>query len=146
MKKISQNIFCAFCRLERKVYIKKNMNWTNVLLAFFTAVLLMFLVWREIDGRAIIFFVFFISVAEIFVRVRWRVGLTCPHCSFDPLLYKTNREKAVLKVCKKLDEVRVSEGYLLRKNNPLQYLPTIVKSDGLSKSEIRSPQYITPEV
>ncbi|OFZ12800.1 MAG: hypothetical protein A2Z20_06990 [Bdellovibrionales bacterium RBG_16_40_8] len=136
MKKISQNVYCAFCRLERSVYTKKSINWTNVLLSLLATGLFMNLIWGEVDARAIIIFVFFLSFAEIFIRVRWRMSLTCPHCEFDPILYKTSREKAVFKVRKRLDEVRTSGEYMFKTNNPLHNLPVIVKNKDMNGKSI----------
>jgi hypothetical protein len=120
----SQNVFCAFCRLERKVYMKRSISWTNVMLSFFGAIIFMYGVWQGPDARASLFFVFFLMIAEIFIRIRWRVSLPCPHCAFDPLLYKTDRRLAVAKVNQRLAAVRESGKHLLNKNNPFLNLPT----------------------
>lgn len=142
----AQKIYCAFCKLERHIYVKKHANWTNVALSFFAATLLMMLVWREWDPRVVVFSVVFIAIAEVFVRVRWRMGLPCPHCDFDPLLYKTNREAAVQRVKAKLAHLKQSGQYLLKKNNPFQNIATIkMKSDDLNKKR-PTPRYLSREI
>ena len=50
--------------------------------------------------------------------------MKCPHCHFDPLLYKSNRPKLVKQVRERLEELKLSGGYLLRHNNPFENLPT----------------------
>lgn len=135
-----EQVYCAFCRLERRVHFKKSANWTNVLLSLFAATAFMVVVWQSFDPRMILVFVLCIIASEIFVRIRWRLSLPCPHCGFDPLLYKTNREETVRKVKAKLQQVRQSDRYLLRANNPLEHLPSIVgpardkKANSQSKS------------
>lgn len=146
MKNISQKIFCAFCRLERNVFIKKGISWTNVLLSFLGASLAMFLIWRSLDPRVVVFFVFFVAIAEVFVRTRWRMGLPCPHCGFDPLLYKTNRAEAVKRVKVKLDELRHSGQYLLRQNNPFLHIPSVTSDKNKSPKEKSTARYLSREV
>lgn len=130
MKVDMQKILCAFCKIERQVYIKKTVGWTNVGLSFFAASLMMFVIWRGFDPRVVILFVVFLVLSEIFLRMRWRMKLTCPHCGFDPVLYKVNREEAAKRVKAHLDELRASGQYLLKQKNPFQNLPVVkVKSD-----------------
>lgn len=125
---VSEKILCAFCKLERRVYFKKSINWTNGLIASAAALLFMYIVWQKIDPRAVIFFVIFLVVAEVFIRLRWRMALPCPHCGFDPLLYKTDRDEAVRRVRSKLDAVRASGRHLFKTQNPLENLPVIHKN------------------
>jgi hypothetical protein len=146
MKNISQKIFCAFCRLERKVFVQKSIGWTNVLLSFLGATLLMFAIWKEFDPRVIVIFVLFAVVAEVFVRTRWRMGLLCPHCGFDPLLYKTNRAEAVKRVKAKLDDIRLSGRHLLRQNNPFLHLPKIEFDKDKHPRDIQASRSISREV
>jgi len=127
MMTITQKIFCAFCRLERNVCVKKSMGWTNVALSFLAASLLMFIVWQALDARMILFFVIFLAIAEVFVRLRWRMSLPCPHCAFDPLLYKQDRSETVRRVKSHLGELKKSGRYLMRTQNPFEKLPSVVR-------------------
>lgn len=120
---ISEKIFCAFCKLPRKVYKAKHVGWTNVLLSAALSFLLMFGFWQGPDGRILVFFSVFIIITETFIYLRWRMALKCPHCAFDPILYKSDRNKCVALVKEKLHEVRSSGRYLLQQNNPFQNLP-----------------------
>ena len=124
MAALTEKIYCAFCKLQRKVYKTKHLTWTNVLLAFGMSLVLMYGLWQQMDGRVTLIFAINIIVGEIFVYMRWRLSMKCPHCHFDPLLYKSNRPKLVRQVRERLDELRVSGGYLLRHNNPFEHLPT----------------------
>lgn len=56
--------------------------------------------------------------------------MPCPHCAFDPLLYKRDRNLASAQVKAKLDQVKLNGGHLLKANNPFQYLPSVIKEDG----------------
>ncbi len=128
------------------MFIKKGISWTNVLLSFLGASLIMFAIWRTFDPRVVIVFVSFLAIAEVFVRTRWRMGLTCPHCAFDPLLYKTNRNEAVKRVKSKLDSLRSSGGYLMKQNNPFLHLPKIERSKDPLLQDKNPPRFISREV
>jgi glutaredoxin len=85
---------------------------------------LMYGLWQGLDGRVTLIFAISIIVAEVFVYMRWRLSVRCPHCHFDPLLYKSNRPKLVQQVNERLSGLRASGKYLLRHNNPFENLPT----------------------
>src|SRR6185437_7785682 len=110
-------------RLERKVCMKKTSGWTNVLSALLAAFLIMLAVWQTFDPRVVMIFVTFLVAGEVFVRIRWRLSLPCPHCEFDPALYKTDRAETVRRVKAKLAEVRASGSHLFKMQNPLENLP-----------------------
>lgn len=130
MAYVFKKVYCAFCRLERNVCTQKHIGWTNVVLCAIVSVVAMVLLWSAFDPRVIIIFASTAIFAEVFVHFRWRLTLPCPHCAFDPLLYKRNRSEASARVKTKLDEVRLSGGHLLKANNPFQYLPSVVNEDG----------------
>lgn len=56
------------------------------------------LVWRELNPKGILLFVSLLMVAEFVVQIRWRMGLACGACGFDPLLYSRNPDQAAQKV------------------------------------------------
>lgn len=124
MSSVSERVFCAFCKLPRRVYTRKNLSWTNVLLSLVLSFLLMFGIWQRLDGRVTIFFAVSVILAEVFVYIRWRLSVRCPHCHFDPVLYKSDRKKTVIQVRERLEELKASGGYLLKHNNPFTHLPT----------------------
>ena len=123
MKKTFQKVFCAFCRLERKVCTKKHIGWTNVLLSFFVSIAVMFVVWQKIEPKAVLIFAISLMISEVFVQLRWRLSLPCPHCHFDPALYKRNPEQASQNVKRRLEALKDSGDHLLKANNPFQNLP-----------------------
>lgn len=129
MKPLIQKVYCAFCRLERKVYVKKHVDWTNVLWALLVSVLLMVVVWGAFEPKFLVLFAILLSCAEVFVHLRWRMSLACVHCGFDPLLYKMKRERAVAQVKTKLDDLRSTGRHLLRQNNPFENIPVIRKGE-----------------
>jgi hypothetical protein len=123
MTPISQKVFCAFCKLKRNVVVKRRSDWTNVLLSLICATFLTFLTWQALDPRGVVYFAFAIAVSEIFIYIRWRMGVRCPHCGFDPVLYKADRERAAEQVKQRLAELKSSGQHLLRQNNPFVNLP-----------------------
>jgi hypothetical protein len=46
------------------------------------------------DARGLVVFCLFTISAEIFVYIRWRTGIICRMCGFDPVVYKKSPEKA----------------------------------------------------
>ncbi len=124
-KRTSQlnRVYCAFCRLPRTSYLKKHVNWTNVAQSLLVAVLLMYLVWQQFEARVVIFFILSLSLGEIFLQIRWRLTVVCPHCGFDPVLYVHSPDKAAQRVMKKLEDKKESGDFLLKTNNPFQSLP-----------------------
>ena len=122
MASVSEKIYCAFCKLPRKCYTRKHLSWTNVLLCLLVSLTLMFGFWQRIDGRFILLFSLLIISAEVFIYFRWRLSVKCPHCHFDPVLYKTNRPLLVKQVKERLQYVQSSGEYLLKHNNPLEHL------------------------
>jgi hypothetical protein len=146
MKNISQKIFCAFCRLERNVNTKKNVDWTNVALSLFAALVAMMGIWGGFDPRVVIVFVIFIAIAEVFVRLRWRMSLPCVHCNFDPLLYKVDRAESVRRVQKRLDYLRHSGQHLLKQNNPFQNIPIVRVDSETKKKTVQPPRYLSKEI
>lgn len=140
-----EKAFCAFCKLERKVCRKKHVTWTNVVTAFLTSVCLMFLFWGGFEPKVIILLATTTIIAEVFVHLRWRLSLSCPHCQFDPLLYKRNPQLASQQVKAHLDFVKTSGQHLLKTNNPFQNLPKISKSE-LSAAEAQIEKRLSRHV
>jgi heme/copper-type cytochrome/quinol oxidase subunit 4 len=68
--------FCAFCKSPRRVYRKRRIGMLDILASILGALALMGFVFQDWDPRAILFFVFFLAVAETFIQLRWRMGLS----------------------------------------------------------------------
>jgi hypothetical protein len=120
----AEKCFCAFCRSPRPLYAKKHVAFVDVALCAVAALLLGFTIHQDFDPRAVVFFVIALVLSELFVIFRWRLSIACPHCGFDPVLYKRAPEKAAERVKRFLD---------LRRQDPLAALapapklPTVVK-------------------
>ncbi|MEZ4872320.1 MAG: hypothetical protein R2827_08755 [Bdellovibrionales bacterium] len=118
----SERCYCAFCKHERRVYTKKHISFVNFLLSILASATLMFAIWQSFDARVVILFALSLIVAEIFITIRWRVTLPCPHCGFDPILYVRDPKKACEKVNNTIGLRRQQSNYLMRGKNPTQYL------------------------
>jgi len=90
--------FCAFCKAKRQVYNKKHVNLTNVVCAAAFTLAFTYAYFAEPDPRGLMVFCVFIIFSEIFVYMRWRNGVVCSMCGFDPILYKKSPQKASLRV------------------------------------------------
>jgi hypothetical protein len=96
--------FCAYCKAERRVYVKKHVGLTNVLAASAFAMAITYSQWGVPDPRGLVIFCVFIVGAEVFVYSRWRASMICKLCGFDPLIYKRSPEQAAQKVRQFFDE------------------------------------------
>lgn len=120
----SKRCFCAFCRTERLVYIKRHVGLIDAFLALAAALLVSFMIWNEVDPRAIVFFVAALAIAEVFVIFRWRLSIGCPHCGFDPVIYKRSREAAAARVKEHMDRRRDDPRFAF---SPPPKLPFLIK-------------------
>jgi hypothetical protein len=136
MHKVSSRCYCAFCKSERVVYLKKHLAPIDAALAGVGAVLVMLLIWQDFDPRVLIFFGMGLVLTELFIMLRWRTSINCRKCGFDPVLYKRDPAKAAEKV----------KAYMLeRSDDPLWTLsqpkltPLIKKKDASgSRLNLRS--------
>lgn len=119
-----KSCYCAFCRSPRKIYRKRNIGLIDVFAALLGANVTMFAIFEEFDPRALLIFVTFLAIAEIFVQVRWRLAIVCPYCGFDPVLYLKDSARAVEKVKVCLNR---------RKNDPASLLAKPLQLPKLSK-------------
>ncbi len=104
---------CAFCKSDRTINRKKSLSFLDYLMAIICAMIVMATFFRDFDPRAFVFLVAFIAIGETFVQVRWRMGMVCPHCGFDPIVYLKSPEKAAARVILKLEQRRNNPGMLL---------------------------------
>lgn len=123
----SHKVVCVFCKLSRRVYKKREVSIFDISVLLFVTALFAFLVWGGPDLRSLILFMTLAFTLQVFVRMRWRESVKCPHCGFDPVLYKGNASQAAIKVKDFMDSRRGNPKYLL-KSQP-QIKPLIVKSD-----------------
>ena len=105
--------FCAFCKSPRRIETKKHLGWINVGLSGLFASVVMWVVWFELNPKAIVIFVMALVSSEIFIQIRWRLSLACPHCQFDPLVYLKNPEKASIRVRQHFETIQDSPKYVM---------------------------------
>ena len=106
---MSDHGYCAFCKAERKYLNKKHLSFLDILMTLFGSMVFGSLLWRPFDPRTLVLFSLFIGAGEVFVYLRWRVGVVCRYCGFDPVLYKTSPSRA---------RDKVKEFYETQMNNP----------------------------
>ncbi len=112
--KTSENRVCAFCRLTHRVYLKKEVSVFDGGLLLFVTGLLAYAIWGGPDLRSLLIFMSLAFCFQVFLRVRYRESLKCPHCGFDPILYKRNSEKAAERVSDFLEKRKDNPQYLLK--------------------------------
>jgi hypothetical protein len=125
MFQTSRRCYCAFCRSERIVYKKKHVSAVDAGMALFATVLLSFLIWQDFDPRSVFLFVISLGLAEFFIIFRWRLSIACPHCGFDPVVYKKNRQMAADRVKAHMSQRREDPLWLF---NPPPKLPNLVRT------------------
>ena len=99
---------------------------SNVVMCLVLSLSLMSVFVQVWDPRSALFFLLALTVSEVFVTLRRKLSLTCPHCHFDPLLYKKSPERACQKVKAHLDAQAGSPMFWMSEKNPLRHLPTRV--------------------
>ena len=88
ISRLRDRCYCAFCKSERRIYVKKHVDLTNVLGASLLSVTLSVAYYGQPDPRALMIFCLIIGLSEIFVYMRWRTAIVCRMCGFDPVIYK----------------------------------------------------------
>ena len=127
----SKRCYCAFCRTKRVVYTKRHISTLDGVLVFMASLLATVILWQDFDPRAVVLFAVGLGISEMFIIFRWRMSIACPHCGFDPVLYKKTPEKAALRVKQHLE---------MRRLDPLSAFSPPPKLPVLRKSPVRRPQ------
>lgn len=113
--RVRDHRFCAFCKSKRRVYVKKHIDLTNVLITFFLAVVAASAFSQGLDPVSVLLWSVLLVLTEIFVFLRWRIAIVCRLCGFDPVLYKKSPALAAQKVRQFFDEnVRKPQFFLSR--------------------------------
>lgn len=121
--KPKNNCYCAFCKTPRRIYRKKSISFMNVVGSALASVVVMMALWQQYDPRVMIAFVVCLAISEVFVKLRWRLSMTCRQCGFDPILYKKDHVAAAAKVKMHLDLRKEDPKYLLAKPLNLPAIP-----------------------
>ncbi len=91
------------------MYLKKEVSIFDVMILLAVTALLAFAIWEGPDLRSLVIFSGLAFVLQVFLRIRYRESVKCPHCGFDPILYKKSPQKAA---------DGVNQFIALRKDNP----------------------------
>lgn len=127
---ISQRIscYCAFCKVERKVYLNKHMSLLDMLGLILFGIICTYVIFKSLDPRGLYFISILLVIGEAFAQIKWRASMLCRNCGFDPVIYVRNPEQAGLKIRAFLDKRAESPAHLLR--------PPIVFPLGKEKTSI----------
>lgn len=93
--------------------MKKHLHWTDVGLIGIFSIVSTLAIWSEFDPRGVLIFAALLGLGEITLHWRWRLGISCPHCGFDLLLYKRNPEQASQRVRQFFERRSVMPDFLL---------------------------------
>ena len=125
----SHQVFCPLCRLKHRVYTKKDISFFQLLALFFLSGVLSVAIWGYAQMQfALVSLCFFISLAsclQLFLRIRFRQSLSCPHCGLDVKIYSGNKKKARLKVKNFLECRSENLDYLLKPNPNFKSKPQV---------------------
>ncbi len=130
-----ETCYCAFCRSPKKVHTTKSLRFHHVILSAVTAMIMVYFVKREIHPAGFVVFVLLMLICEFFLKIRWRMGIVCRHCGFDPVLYMKDLDKTVDQVKNHLDKRRQSSTYLMTR--PLN-LPVITAEKAQALADAKS--------
>lgn len=133
IKKTSERRICVFCKLDHRVYLKKEVSIFDVVVLLAVTGLMAFAIWGGPDLRSMLIFMSMAFILQVFLRVRYRESIKCPHCGFDPILYQQNNEEAAQRV-KAFMEKRSDNPQYMLKPTP-QIKPLIRKKDETPVSE-----------
>ncbi len=114
-----EDVYCAFCKSQKKVYTKKHVSFSNYVETFVLSVLIMFIVWEGFEFRFLPIWLSLVLISEVLVQVRWRLALVCKRCGFDPIIYRRSHEDAAIKVKTFLENRKKDPSYWLSKDTNL---------------------------
>jgi hypothetical protein len=120
ISRLRQRCYCAFCKTARRIYGKKHVDVTNVVMALVFALVTTFAFFGEPDARGLGLFCLFVVGAELFVYLRWRLNIVCNLCGFDPVLYKKSPDMASERVREFFKEQMDNPEFLLSRSPLLQ--------------------------
>lgn len=90
--------YCAYCKNPRKIYSSKHLSLIAIFGFIFISLIVSELVWDKLEPKSLWILASLLMIGELFSQVRWRQSLICMYCGFDPILYRSNKEKAVFKM------------------------------------------------
>jgi hypothetical protein len=126
-----KSCYCAFCKVERKVYANKHLPFVSIIGLVLLGIVMTFAVFKSLDPRGLAFVGTLLIIAEIFAQTKWRASMICRNCGFDPVIYVRSPEQAGLKIKAFLDKRKESPDFLLR---PPVVLPVKKETKGKNLS------------
>lgn len=133
LRKSSEKIICAFCRLEHRVYTKKEVSVLDVLVILSVTGVMALAIWGGPDLRSLLIFMSLAFVMQVFLRVRYRESIKCPHCGFDPIVYKQDPERAAQRVTAFMENRKDNPEFLLRAKPKIE--PIYLKKEEIEMLE-----------
>jgi hypothetical protein len=106
--------YCAFCKIERKVYSNKHLSLVDVIAMVGLGIVLTYAVFKSLDPRGLAIVGTLLTIAEFFAQTKWRTAMICRNCGFDPVIYIRNPELAGLKIKAFLEKRSEAPEFLLR--------------------------------
>ncbi|MEM7646380.1 MAG: hypothetical protein AAF203_05680 [Pseudomonadota bacterium] len=140
--KNSEKLICAFCKLSHRVYLKKEVSFFDAVILLFITGLLAFAIWGGPDLRSMLIFMSLAFGFQVFLRMRYRESVKCPHCGFDPILYKQNPKMAADRVNSFVENRKDNPEFMLKpkpKIKPIYLSPQQMKAYNESKREELAP-------
>lgn len=120
LSRVHSKGFCAFCKAERKYVVKKHLHFFDVLCLVVLSGVTSSALWAPFDPRSMVLLALFIGAGETFMYMRWRFGVVCKYCGFDPVLYNVAPDRARERVRAFYESKTKSSGFLLSKSPLLE--------------------------
>ena len=114
MLSLRKSCFCAFCKVERKVYAKKHLGVFDMLSLIGLGIVITYAMFRNLDPRGLFVVGLLLVVSEAFSQLKWRTSMVCRNCGFDPVIYVRSPDQAGLKIKAFLEKRSESPEFLLR--------------------------------
>ncbi|MBX7231894.1 MAG: hypothetical protein K1X29_07385 [Bdellovibrionales bacterium] len=107
-----QECFCAFCGSTRKVLRRRQPLGIHFFGSAILTAIITLLVWEELHPKGLVLWGIIFSLLETSNLWLWRIGIICPHCGFDPILYLKNPQQAAKRVRNLFDRKKQKEDFL----------------------------------
>jgi hypothetical protein len=106
--------YCPLCSKGFHFKLPKRLTSKHMLQVGLTSFIAMWLLWPFLGIKGLVIFIPFWIVFEVAFRLQKRQQVVCPHCAFDPVLYKRSpvlaRQKVELFWAQKMDVPAEAEG------------------------------------
>ena len=90
--------YCPICKTERRTFYWPSPRKRHIVQVVGGAIALSMILWTFLGFKGVFLGFPLFAAFDFFYRLRARQSLICPHCGFDPYLYKFNADLAKKKV------------------------------------------------